>query len=353
MQKLARYWATDYDWRKCEARLNALPQFITEIDGLDIHFIHVRSKQTNALPLIVTHGWPGSIIEQLKIIEPLTNPTAHGGTRGGRVRRRDSVAARLRVFRQADRDRLGSRPHRARVGRADEAPRIHAIRGAGRRLGRGHASRWRCRRPPGLIGIHTNMPATVPADIDKALAAGGPAAGRPLGRREARVRPARLLLQARPRLRAARWRTARRRCTASRIRRSAWPRGFDARPRRAQLRAHRARLRRSARGPDARRHPRQHHALLADEHGGLVGPALLGKQAGAFFAPKGVTIPVAVSVFPGRDLSGAAELGREGVSQAHPLQQARQGRPLRGLGAAASLCRQSCARRSSQYANRH
>src|SRR5208282_4738169 len=79
IQKLARYWGTDYDWRKIEAKLNALPQFITEIDGLDIHFIHVRSKHENALPLIVTHGWPGSVIEQLKIIDPLTNPTAHGG----------------------------------------------------------------------------------------------------------------------------------------------------------------------------------------------------------------------------------------------------------------------------------
>jgi pimeloyl-ACP methyl ester carboxylesterase len=80
MQKLARYWATEYDWRKVEARLNALPNFITNIDGLDIHFIHVRSKHENALPMIVTHGWPGSIIEQLKIIEPLANPTAHGGS---------------------------------------------------------------------------------------------------------------------------------------------------------------------------------------------------------------------------------------------------------------------------------
>ncbi|MGA8454954.1 MAG: epoxide hydrolase, partial [Streptosporangiaceae bacterium] len=80
MQELARYWATDYDWRKCEARLNDLPNFMTEIDGLDIHFIHVRSRHEDALPLIVTHGWPGSIIEQLKIIEPLTNPTAHGGS---------------------------------------------------------------------------------------------------------------------------------------------------------------------------------------------------------------------------------------------------------------------------------
>src|SRR5262245_21296476 len=80
MQKLARYWGTDYDWRRCEAKLNALPQFVTEIDGLDIHFIHVRSAHDNALPLIVTHGWPGSIVEQLKIIDPLTNPTAHGGS---------------------------------------------------------------------------------------------------------------------------------------------------------------------------------------------------------------------------------------------------------------------------------
>src|SRR5580692_5171136 len=78
VQKLARYWETEYDWRKVEARLNALPNFITEIDGLDIHFIHVRSKHKNALPLVVTHGWPGSVIEQLKIVDPLTNPTAHG-----------------------------------------------------------------------------------------------------------------------------------------------------------------------------------------------------------------------------------------------------------------------------------
>jgi hypothetical protein len=80
IQKLARYWATEHDWRKIEAKLNALPQFVTEIDGLDIHFIHVRSKHENALPLIVTHGWPGSVIEQLKIVDPLTNPTAHGAT---------------------------------------------------------------------------------------------------------------------------------------------------------------------------------------------------------------------------------------------------------------------------------
>jgi hypothetical protein len=84
MQKLARYWATEYDWRKAEARLNAFPNFVTQIDGLDIHFIHVRSKQKNALPLIVTHGWPGSVIEQLKIIDPLINPTANGASGSAR-----------------------------------------------------------------------------------------------------------------------------------------------------------------------------------------------------------------------------------------------------------------------------
>ena len=109
MQALARYWATEYDWRKCEAKLNALPQFITEIDGLDIHFIHVRSKHEDAMPLIVTHGWPGSVIEQLKIIEPLTDPTAHGAQRVGRLPPGDPVDAGLRVLRQADHAPAGAR----------------------------------------------------------------------------------------------------------------------------------------------------------------------------------------------------------------------------------------------------
>ena len=98
IQALARYWATDYDFRRFEARLNALPQFMTEIDGLDIHFIHVRSPHENALPLIITHGWPGSVIEMLNVVGPLTDPTAHGGEARGRVRCGGSVDARLRVF---------------------------------------------------------------------------------------------------------------------------------------------------------------------------------------------------------------------------------------------------------------
>ena len=138
MQKLARYWATEYDWRKVEARLNGLPNFVTEIDGLDIHFIHVRSKHENALPLIVTHGWPGSIIEQLKIVDPLTNPTAHGASASDAF---DLVVPSMPGYGFSGKptsNRLGSRPHRTRLGRAHEAPWIHEVRGARGRLGRDH-----------------------------------------------------------------------------------------------------------------------------------------------------------------------------------------------------------------------
>ena len=114
MQKLARYWGKEHDWRKAEAKLNTYPQFITNIDGLDIHFIHVRSKHPNALPMIITHGWPGSIIEQLKIIDPLTNPTAHGGTASDAF---DVVIPSLpaTAFR-------GSRPRSAGIRSASRAP---------------------------------------------------------------------------------------------------------------------------------------------------------------------------------------------------------------------------------------
>ena len=137
LQDLARYWATDYDWRRCEATLNALPQFMTEIDGLDIHFIHVRSAHDDALPLIVTHGWPGSVIEQLKIIDPLTNPTAHGA---GASDAFHLVIPSLPGYGFSGKPATtgwGPGPHRARLGRADEAPRLPAIRVARRRLGRG------------------------------------------------------------------------------------------------------------------------------------------------------------------------------------------------------------------------
>jgi len=174
-QALARYWATDYDWRKCEAKLNALPNFVTEIDGLDIHFIHVRSKHENALPLIVTHGWPGSVVEQLKIIDPLTNPTAHGG----------SAADAFDIL-------IPSMPGYGFSGKPatagwDPAHIARAWVTLMKRLGYNkfvaQGGDWGAvitelmgvQAPPELLGIHTNMPGIFPSDVDQAAFSGGPA----------------------------------------------------------------------------------------------------------------------------------------------------------------------------------
>jgi len=174
-QALARYWATKYDWRKCEARLNALPNFLTEIDGLDIHFIHVRSKHDNALPLIVTHGWPGSVIEQLGIIDPLTNPTAHGGSA--------SDAFHL-VIPSMPGYGFSGKPTTtgwdpARIGRAWVA----LMRRLGYTRFVAQGGDWGGlivelmaeQAPAELAGIHTNFPAAVPPDVAKALRRGDPA----------------------------------------------------------------------------------------------------------------------------------------------------------------------------------
>jgi pimeloyl-ACP methyl ester carboxylesterase len=174
MQKLARYWATDYDWRKVEARLNALPQFVTEIDGLDIHFIHVRSKDANALPVIVTHGWPGSIIEQLKIIGPLTNPTAHGGMASDAF---DIVSPSLPGYGFSGKpSATGWDP--ARIARAWVVlmKRLGYTRyvAQGGDWGNAVTEQMALLAPPELLGIHTNMPATVPDNIAEALKYGNP-----------------------------------------------------------------------------------------------------------------------------------------------------------------------------------
>jgi pimeloyl-ACP methyl ester carboxylesterase len=172
MKELARYWATDYDWRKIETKLNALPQFITEIDGLDIHFVHVRSKHDDALPLIVTHGWPGSIIEQLKIIEPLTNPTAHGGSAAdafhlvipsmpgygfsGKPTMTGWGPERIARAWATLMERLGYQRYVAQGG--DWGALITDLMGV--------------QAPPGLLGIHTNMAGAVPPEIDAAAFGG-------------------------------------------------------------------------------------------------------------------------------------------------------------------------------------
>jgi hypothetical protein len=127
MKELIRYWQTDHDWRKAEAKLHALPQFVTTIDGVDIHFIHVRSRHPNALPLIMTHGWPGSVFELLKTIGPLTDPHQVRRPCGGRLRPRSTLDARLRLLGQAAGQGLEPRPYRARLGRTDEASGLQAL----------------------------------------------------------------------------------------------------------------------------------------------------------------------------------------------------------------------------------
>jgi pimeloyl-ACP methyl ester carboxylesterase len=180
MQELARYWATDYDWRTCEAELTALPQFMTEIDGLDIHFIHVRSDHENALPIILTHGWPGSVIELLKIIDPLTNPTAHGGQASDAF---DVVIPSIPGY------GFSGKPQQPGWGPDHIATAwVELMRRLGYTQFVAQGGDWGAvvtdlmasQAPRGLLGMHTNMPGVIPPELAQALpvpgqlAPGGP-----------------------------------------------------------------------------------------------------------------------------------------------------------------------------------
>jgi pimeloyl-ACP methyl ester carboxylesterase len=174
IKALARYWAKEYDWRKIETKLNALPQFITRIDGLDIHFIHVRSKHEDALPLIVTHGWPGSIIEQLKIVDPLTDPTAHGASASDAFH---LVIPSMPGYGFSGRPATtGWGPERIARAWAELMQRLGYARYAaqGGDWGAIITDLMAVQAPPGLVGIHTNMAGAVPPYIDKALWSGNP-----------------------------------------------------------------------------------------------------------------------------------------------------------------------------------
>jgi pimeloyl-ACP methyl ester carboxylesterase len=175
IQALARYWATEYDWRKIEAKLSALPQFITEIDGLDIHFIHVRSKHENALPVIVTHGWPGSIIEQMKIIGPLTDPTAFGGRAEDAF---DVVVPSMPGYGYSGKPTTtGWGPDRIARAWVTLMKRLGYAKfvAQGGDWGAVVVDLMGVQAPPELLGIHTNMPGIFPAEIDQAAFFGAPA----------------------------------------------------------------------------------------------------------------------------------------------------------------------------------
>lgn len=174
VEKLVRYWSTEYDWRKCEAKMNSYPGFITEIDGLDIHFLHIRSKHENALPLLVSHGWPGSIVEQLKIIDPLTNPTAHGGSAADAFH---LVIPSMPGYGYSGKPTAtGWGPERIARAWATLMTRLGYKRYAaqGGDWGAIIVNQMGVQSPPGLIGIHTNMAECVPSDLDAAAFAGKP-----------------------------------------------------------------------------------------------------------------------------------------------------------------------------------
>jgi pimeloyl-ACP methyl ester carboxylesterase len=301
IRELARYWATEYDWRKVEAKLNALPQFITEIAGLDIHFIHVRSKHPNALPLIVTHGWPGSIIEQLKIIDPLTNPTAYGGKAEDAF---DVVIPSMPGYGFSGKPTsTGWGPEQMARAWAQLMKRLGYTRyvAQGGDWGAFVVDQMGLQAPAGLLAIHTNMPATVPADVDKALGAGGPPpSGLSADERRAYEQLEKTFKQVDyARLMGSRPQTLYG-IADSPVGLAAWlldHNDADGQPAAAVASA----LNRtaSATGELTRGEILDNITLYWLTNTGVSASRLYWEYKGGFFNAKGVSIPVAVSVFPG------------------------------------------------------
>lgn len=263
MRELARYWGTEYDWRRCEAKPNALPQFTTEIDGVDVQFIHVRPRHETALPLIMTHGWPGLVIELLDTVGPLTDPTSRGGT-PRRVPPGAAVVARLRLLGRAGRARLGVRSHRTRVGGPPRLP-------APRRPGATWVHAMGRRAPEGLLGVHLNLLAAALGLEDQLPALTEPE-------------------------RAAHYAVNTSWSSPPGRRRSLLAAGFTgragvlvARSRHGQLLQDLSRVRRRGAGgqPPPGQPRRQHHAVLADGHRRLGRPVVLGVRTGPGRGPCG------------------------------------------------------------------
>jgi pimeloyl-ACP methyl ester carboxylesterase len=316
MRELARYWATDYDWRKGEAKLKALPQFITRIDGLDIHFIHVRSKHKNALPLVITHGWPGSVVEQIKLIGPLTDPTAHGGKAEDAF---DVVIPSMPGYGFSGKPTsTGWGPER--MGRAwtELMKRLGYARyvAQGGDWGAFVVDQMGLQAPPGLLAVHTNMPATVPADVDKALLRGEPApSGLSAEERRAYEQLVRTFKQVDyARIMASRPQTLYG-IADSPVGLASWlldHNDADGQPAAAVVSA----LSRttSAKGELTRDEILDNITLYWLTNTGVSASRLYWEYKGGFFNAKGVNIPVAVTVFPGEQY----EAPRSWTEKAYP-----------------------------------
>jgi pimeloyl-ACP methyl ester carboxylesterase len=317
MQELARYWATDYDWRKVETQLHALPQFTTEIDGLDIHFIHVRSEREDALPLIVNHGWPGSIIEQLKIIGPLTDPTAHGGSTENAFH---VVIPSMPGYGFSGKPTsTGWGPERMGRAWAELMNRLGYTRyvAQGGDWGAFVVDQMGLQAPAGLLAIHTNYPGAVPADVYEALLAGGPA---PSGlSAEERRAFEQLDTTFKQKVAYAKYMAARPQTlygiADSPVGLAAWLLDHDdggGQPAAAVVEA----LNRttSATGELTRDEILDNITLFWLTKTGVSASRLYWEYKGGFWDAKGVSIPVAVSVFPGE----AFQAPRSWAERAYP-----------------------------------
>ncbi len=316
MQKLARYWATDYDWRKVEKKLNAFPQFITSIDGLDIHFIHVRSKHENALPLIINHGWPGSVIEQIKLIGPLTDPTNYGGKAEDAFH---VVIPSMPGYGFSGKP-TGTGWGPERMGRAWDT--LMKRLGYSRYVAQGGdwgafvVDQMGLQKPEGLLAIHTNMPATVPADVDKALLAGAPA---PAGLSAEEGRAYGQLVRTFKQVAYAQYMAARPQTlysiADSPVGLAAWLLDHnDAYAQPAAAVAEALDRTTSTTGELTRDEILDNITLYWLTNTGVSSSRLYWEYKGGFFNAKGVTIPVAVTVFPGEQY----EAPRSWTERAYP-----------------------------------
>jgi pimeloyl-ACP methyl ester carboxylesterase len=316
MQKLARHWMTDYDWRRCEAELNALPQFVTEIDGLDIHFLHARSPHDDALPIVVNHGWPGSIIEQLKIIDRLTDPPAHGGSAADAFH---VVIPSMPGYGFSGKPTgTGWGPERMARAWAELMRRLGYDRyvAQGGDWGAFVVDQMGLQAPDGLLAIHTNMPATVPADVDRALLAGDPP---PSGLSDVERRAFDQLVRTFTQVDYARFMASRPQTlygiADSPVGLAAWLLDHnDAHGQPAAAVVAALDRTTSATGELTRNEVLDNITLYWLTNTGVSASRLYWEYKGGFFNAKGVSIPVATTVFPGEQYQAP----RSWAEQAYP-----------------------------------